>query len=52
MIVDIIKNKERLQNKGCERYQYYSGKEKEKPEYSRERCKNLPVHEKQRLVEY
>ena len=40
MIVDVVKNKERLQDKACK-----------KQEYSRERCKNLPVHKK-RPVDY
>ena len=43
-------NKERLQNKACERYQSLSQEEKEKKQqYGCERYKNLPEDEKPRL---
>ena len=46
-------NKERLQRKGCERYQSLSKEEKEKKQqYGHERCKNLSEDENQKLAEY
>ena len=44
-------NKERLQKKACKRYQSLSKEEKKKKQqYGRERYKNLPENEKQKLV--
>ena len=41
-------NKEKLQKKGCERYQSFSKEEKEKKQqYCRKRYKNLSEDEKQ-----
>ena len=46
-------NKERLQNKACERYQKISKEEKEKKsQYGHEHYKNLLESEKNTLVEY
>ena len=50
---DYQNNKERLENKVCERYQsLYKKEKKKKQQYDRERCKNLPKEEKQKLAEY
>ena len=46
-------NKERLQEKACERYQNISKEEKEKrQQYGSERHKNVLEDEKQKFVEY
>ena len=47
-------DKEKLQNKKLEKYIkfFLKNKKKKTRQYGRERCKNLPDNEKQKLVEY